>query len=621
MTMKLPGWYTEPTASNRMVLALRSGIDTEIAWSLDRLCRLCINDNFNLTFIPKLIDALFEWPEWFVTEGFKNSTLELFAPSRQETQRKRHALESLVVLKTSSLMEHNAAPLTSHPRTIPLIENALLNLDADNDGHVEFILHSIELFISVGANYTLPRSPPTILHPLLHIISTSSNRSLIISSLSAISLLFTNPKNTPHLSPKSPALEAAIRYLPLLNDKPLLEASINYLYTHLSNTSMTRAFMRHPAMPSVLKMLISVLLAEQIEETVKLDITGPIHTVPLTMVQQKDRELTQAEFEHLLPIPEPQRCHDWMQTMFIAEPDAEVTQVDFWNLYKDTFCPYTDKYPAHAASEVIKSVTNIFPQAQAMVVPGPPQRFIVRGVDRRKVTVVAEKLKCQWDRSQCAEKPCTSYGELCGHVFEHIDALEDDEQGDVACLWGECPRTGLTKTALKSHILTHIPTPQTPDRHPSQSDTITLSTPPPHQYPIQNPTTRPPPPPRSTVITYTKASSIDPPSTSLTALLCIRILFRASFASIEAAPRIDEDHFGFPGLVEEFDDMDLGVADSVDEEGDKEGERRGRKAFGGVKSLMERVKMKDEVLMEWIGEMVDLDLGVDGGVDVDEMVE
>ncbi|ESK90955.1 rsc complex subunit rsc9 [Moniliophthora roreri MCA 2997] len=606
-------WYTESTHSNRMVLALRSGIDTEIAWALDRLCRLCVNDVFNIMQIPRLIDALFEWPEWFVTEGYKEALSpaydlsSLFSLSGQVVQRKRHALESLIILRTSSLMEHNAQPLAKHSHTIPLIEKALLNLDAANDEHVEFILNTLDLFVSVGTSYTLPpRSAPksrSILHPLLHIASTSSNRTLIISSLSAISLIFSNSQNTSYLSSISPALDTAIRYLPLLNDKPLLEAAVNYLYTHLSNTAMSRAFLRHPSMPTVLKMLVSLLLAEQVEETVQVDVTGTVHTVPLNVVLQKDRELTEEEFNRLLPVPEPQRCYEWMQMMFVAEPDAEVTQVDFWNLYKDTFCPYSDKYPPFNASDVIKSVTNIFPAAQAMVVPGPPQRFIVRGVNRRKVTVVQERLKCHWDRSQCPLPAFATHSELCKHISEHVNAVNED---NAACLWSECLRSGLTKKALCSHVLTHLPSPQTPDRHPSQSDTITLSSPT-GQYPTPNPTARPPPPLRSTVITYNKAAQ-DPPPTSLTALLCIRILFRASFASVEAAPRIDEDHFGFPGIVEDFSQED--VVELTDE--DKDGERKGRKAFLNVKSMMERVQMKDEILMDWILEMVDIDAMIPG---------
>lgn len=192
-------------------------------------------------------------------------------------------------------------------------------------------------------------------------------------------------------------------------------------------------------------------------------------------------------------------------------------------------------------------------------------------------------------------------GDLFDHVLQHLASIDAAE---VPCLWSSCPQQPLPKHALSSHILTHLSSTQPLQKHPSQSDTITL----PSEgspYPISNPTSRPPPPPRSTVITYERPI-VDPPSTSLTALLILRILFRTSFASADAAPRVDADHFGFPGIIEDTDDPE--GSDSVDGEinGDeKEGERRGRKAFVGVRKQLEVVRMRDEALMGWITEMVD----------------
>jgi chromatin structure-remodeling complex subunit RSC9 len=290
-----------------------------------------------------------------------------------------------------------------------------------------------------------------------------------------------------------------------------------------------------------------------------------------------------------------------MRIMFVSKSDGELTQVDFWNLYKDIFSPFADKYPLLVASDVIKNVTNIFPQAQAMVLQGPVQRFVVRGVDRRKEPCVTERFRCQWDRSQCSAPAFMAPGELFDHVLQHLASIDAAE---VPCLWSSCPQQPLPKHTLSSHILTHLSSTQPLQKHPSQSDTITL----PSEgspYPISNPTSRPPPPPRSTVITYERPI-VDPPSTSLTALLILRILFRTSFASADAAPRVDADHFGFPGVIEDTDDPE--GADPVDGEvnGDeKEGERRGRKAFVGVRKQLEGVRIRDEALMGWITEMVD----------------
>ena len=136
--------------------------------------------------------------------------------------------------------------------------------------------------------------------------------------------------------------------------------------------------------------------------------------------------------------------------MFVAKPEGELTQVDFWNLYKDIFVPYQDQYHLLVASDVIKNVNVVFPQAQAMVLPGPPQKFVVRGVDRRKDDRSNERFKCQWNRSECDTSPFGSAGELCEHILEHISSVEND---GFSCLWATCSREPLPKPDLRAHVL------------------------------------------------------------------------------------------------------------------------------------------------------------------------
>jgi chromatin structure-remodeling complex subunit RSC9 len=77
--------------------------------------------------------------------------------------------------------------------------------------------------------------------------------------------------------------------------------------------TMAKAFLLHPEMPGVLRLLVSFLLKEQqsLEEKVTLDITGTVHTVSSSAMNTRDHELTKEELDSLLPKPEPQRCYDW----------------------------------------------------------------------------------------------------------------------------------------------------------------------------------------------------------------------------------------------------------------------------------------------------------------------
>lgn len=297
--------------------------------------------------------------------------------------------------------------------------------------------------------------------------------------------------------------------------------------------------------------------------------------------------------------------------MFHFDPKKEVTQVELWSLYRDSFLPYQDHHQLLVASEVIRNVNFVFPHAQAMVIETTkPPKFIVSGVGRRKVENPNERFRCHWDRSQCQVAPRSSAGELYDHVLEHIKAAggEGEEQDAAAagqCQWATCSQGTLPKAQLRAHVLTHLPKSQPDAKHPEQGNTITLFSED-DPYPTPNPTTRKPPPPRSTTLSY-PVPLVDPPSSALTSLLCIRILFRTSFATVEAAPRVDGNHFGFPGIVEE-EEGEEDEAEVVAMEEEEEGARRGKKAFVGVRRLLEQVRIKEETLMGWIEEMVQASL-------------
>jgi len=267
--------------------------------------------------------------------------------------------------------------------------------------------------------------------------------------------------------------------------------------------------------------------------------------------------------------------------------------VDFWTMYRDTFSPYGETL---VATDVIKNINVIYPAAQAMVIPGPPQRFIVKGVARRKVKTSNERFKCRWHKSQCTNNDAENPGDLYEHILgTHISNSEGQ------CSWSTCTQTPMPLHQLRTHVLTHLPPSQQTSRHPSQSDVVTLPSEA-YPHPVSDPTKRPIVPPRDVTVPFHRPIG-EPPSSSLTALLCIRVLFRTSFASADAAPRIDEDHFGFPGIVDEPDDQqDTTVEEAQDYE--KEGERNGRKAFATVRPLLEGVRIGDDTLMGWIMEMV-----------------
>lgn len=300
-----------------MVLALKSGLDAEIAWALSRLCRLSGNDQFVLKALPGLIEALFEWPLWYARGGAADIAAKaaLFAVAPEVERYRKHALESMFVLRNAAVNPINSQELASRRATQELILFALHRLKPDNDQNVEFLLDVIELLQAIASTSILP--PPNSHHfanpipPLLKLAGNSTNRSLIIASMTTLHLLFSNPPNVGHFTADSPVLSAAVRYLPLLNDKPLLDTCLNYLYTHLSYAPMTKSFLLSKDLSSTLKMLVLIMRNEQEEELVSMEVGGPVFTAPAQVDGDRDHELTREEFEQIIAMPEPQRCYEW----------------------------------------------------------------------------------------------------------------------------------------------------------------------------------------------------------------------------------------------------------------------------------------------------------------------
>ncbi|KAH8099347.1 hypothetical protein BXZ70DRAFT_990684 [Cristinia sonorae] len=599
-------WYTEPhVPNNRMVMALRSGIDTEVEWALERLCRLSINDKFILSHLPGLTHALFVWPEWFIHRGAMECAHlgSLFALPPDLGRRKRHALESVFVLRNTSLIPENALELAGNQRARAIILLALHHISPQVDANAEFILYIIEILQSMAVTLVLP--PPNMpylanpLPPLAILAEACANRSIIIACLSTLTLLLSNPANFYHLDPATPALNAAVRYLALFeSDRELAETCLNYLYAHLAHPAMSKAFLLHPLLSPTLRLLTLILKSEQVEQDVVIPIGGQVFTAPIGDEPVRLRELTPEESERLLGMDEPERCIEWLKIMYVGNPDAETTQVDLWTLYRNTFT-VPGRSAILQAQEVIKNASTVFIQATAMVLPGPQQRFIVRGIERAKDTSSSNRFRCRWQGCDQITQ-FSSTAELYDHLLEtHIT---NSSSPQISCAWGPCTTSGLPKSDARRHVLTHLPPMQSFAKHPAQPDSVTLPSEG-YPHPVPDPTTRPPPPPRRTEVT-TKTPVSDPPSNALTALLCIRVLFRSSFASSDAAPRVDEDHFGFPGVVE--DTRDEGEEEQhAETDAEKEGERKGRKAFIGIRRMLEDIRIRDETLMSWVTEMVE----------------
>jgi chromatin structure-remodeling complex subunit RSC9 len=145
-----------------MLLSLRSGIPSEIAWAFDRLCRLCNNEQFLFRSIPGLTNTLFEWPEWYISQNVAGSfkLTSLFTMSPSEERKRRHGLEALCIMRNAAAVnDANAEELVKHKKATPLILSALHSVQPNSDENVEFLLYVTDLFQYIAPKEVKRKKP------------------------------------------------------------------------------------------------------------------------------------------------------------------------------------------------------------------------------------------------------------------------------------------------------------------------------------------------------------------------------------------------------------------------------------------------------------------------------
>lgn len=323
-----------------------------------------------------------------------------------------------------------------------------------------------------------------------------------------------------------------------------------------------------------------------------------------------------------------------MNKIFENVPGAELTQVTFWTLYKDTFTPYSE-FPMLQAADIIRNVTIEFPEASASVVndggPGSSPRFVIQNIRRRLKPPSPFRFRCQWDNgNDCTGEIPDSANTLYHHILsthlsnqdgtsEQLDHQSSSPEAATKCNWSSCEYDAPNPRILRQHILTHIPASVPAPKNSGQPQAITL--PNSDLLGTSNSTvlsnsithstlsaiSRPPPPPPMSSVKFRgppDAGREPPSSTALLALYSLRMLFWASFAdSSSAAPVHDEDRFGFPALPSIQRDLEKEEKERGGEEV-REAGRRGRKAFRAISSSLSEVHVGDPEIMWWVVDMI-----------------
>ncbi|KAH8666415.1 hypothetical protein BX600DRAFT_380381 [Xylariales sp. PMI_506] len=326
------------------------------------------------------------------------------------------------------------------------------------------IAEQLTPWLSLGASDPLYQ---TLLSQL-----NSTDRGTILTALRAISRISMNLEATNKLQ-QVPAqvLQNIMQWL-LLNDEELMDACLDFLYQYTAVVPNVESLLDSVEMERVIPHLVRLLAhgAKRVKEDCVLEpekkLSGSEEVAPLPLDLQ----------EKLATTDEPQRCFQWLQSLFEEDADSHITQIAIWQAYQSSFGGMARN--TLSAADFIRNVSHVFANARAQIIrgPGEVQRFIIEGICARPVPInyetKEEYVQCQWVTSRApSTKQCRSFfpgGEKMWHhiLTTHLEepAQEDgkyqDKEVEKPCGWAGCTKyatpTKMQLSQLTRHIKTHF---------------------------------------------------------------------------------------------------------------------------------------------------------------------
>ncbi|KAH9907324.1 hypothetical protein F4778DRAFT_531514 [Xylariomycetidae sp. FL2044] len=514
----LPGTGIEgPNIYTRCLQALRSGIPAEQAFALNHLVKISFErgDKYKFESFLGLAEGLIEkgleigshfyHVDWQISYQAERDSSDLGVLDGLHGT--HDILDRISNLKPKSILEHlQPADFKDHVERITeavltirnmmmLPDNAIYMADVcplkdllciilclpNLESVVEIkhfaldIAEQLTPWLILGSDDPLYR---TLLSQL-----DSTDRGTILTSMRAISRVSMNHDATNQLQNVSPAILRSIMDWLLLNDEELMDACLDFLYQYTAVVGNVETLLRSVDMEHVVPHLVRLLAhgAKRVKEDRVLE---PEQKAPCS---EEVCSLPLDLQEKLTSTDEPQRCFQWLQSLFEEDPDSHITQIAIWQAYQSSFIPMANG-PAGApivgprnmlsAADFIRNVTHVFANARAQIIrdPSKAQLFIIEGIRARVAPLnyetKEEYARCQWlsSKGSAFEKKCNQFflsGEklwyhiLTAHLGASIGEDKSVKNVDITtgCDWSGClryPKPELMKLVqIAQHVRTH----------------------------------------------------------------------------------------------------------------------------------------------------------------------
>ena len=177
---------------------------------------------------------------------------------------------------------------------------------------------------------------------------------------------------------------------------------------------------------------------------------------------------------------EPLRSTQWLKAVFEEDAESEVTQIALWQAYQARFSQYAPEKPLLQAADFIKNVSIVFTKANAQIVAGANNKFIIKGIRPRRVPADMSGRpysRCLWTTP--GQSACGRFFLTSEMMFDHLASthlgIQKTEDGKwdfsfdsepqtipLDCYWAGCrnftrhPRDDLSVFTLGMHVKLHL---------------------------------------------------------------------------------------------------------------------------------------------------------------------
>ncbi|KAL9634765.1 MAG: hypothetical protein Q9164_003894 [Protoblastenia rupestris] len=386
-------------------------------------------------------------------------------------------LEAGLTLRNLAMLEDNAIYLSEMTQLRDFLSIAL-NLPS-SPFVAEMKHYALDIAEQVTRYWKIDETDP-LYKSLLQVVQDGHDRGAIVTALRTLCRNSMNLEDSNLLS-NVPIL-VILRLLEwiVLEDEEFVGACLDFLYqfTAIPNNVLRLLNNSNDLNLAALVTQLSRLL--QYHASTAYSKTLMTKVVPITAsteVPSVPREL----MDQFLRTDEPERSKMWLRSVFEEDLHSHVTQIALWQAYQQRFVDYAGQGTLLQAADFIKNVSSVFQGANAQVITGPSQKFIIKGIRPRHTPMDSRGrvyTRCSW--KDTGAKACGEHYLKPRHMLEHILnrhlGLERGEGGlwnfdstshkgklPVDCFWANCRhfgrRDGLVPTAyeLGMHVKTHLP--------------------------------------------------------------------------------------------------------------------------------------------------------------------